>query len=70
MTKLPFGFLYPLMLYFCSTVGASAADAWQEDFRWCRVLKQSSQGSVIISSEEKVVELDIQWNKDAYARPR
>jgi hypothetical protein len=62
MTKLAFGFLCPLMLYFCSTIEASAADAWEEDFRRCRVLKQFSQGSVIISAGEKVVELDVTWN--------
>ena len=45
-----------------ATIEASAADAWQEDFRRCRVLKQFSQGSVIISAGEKVIELDIQWN--------
>jgi hypothetical protein len=63
MTKIAFGFLCPLI--FCSTIEASAADAWQEDFRRCRVLKQFSQGSVIISAGEKVVELDIQWNDGA-----
>jgi hypothetical protein len=31
MTKVAFGFLCPLMLYFFSTIEASAADAWQEE---------------------------------------
>jgi hypothetical protein len=51
-----FRFLCPLMLYFFSTMATSAADAWQEDFRRCRVLKQFSQGSVIILAGE----IDIQ----------
>ena len=57
-----FRFLWPMMLYFFSTIGAGAADAWEEDFRRCRVLKQFSQGEVIISADEKMVELDVSWS--------
>jgi hypothetical protein len=64
MTKLAFRFLCPLMLYFFSTIEASAADAWEEDFRKCQVLKQFSQGEVIIRAGE-MVELDINWNDRA-----
>src|SRR5262249_49096784 len=44
---------------------ANAADAWREDFRRCRVLKQFSQGSVYLSANEKMVELDVQWGDGA-----
>ena len=54
-------FLCPMMLYFFSAIQASAADAWEEDFRRCRVLKKFSQGTVIISADEKMLELDVQW---------
>ena len=44
-------------------VEAAAADySWKEDFRRCQVLTQFSQGSVIISADEKMVELDVQWD--------
>src|SRR6266516_734005 len=65
MRKLAFGFLCPLVLYFFSAIEASAADAWREDFRRCRVLKQFSEGSVDISANEKMVELDVQWGDGA-----
>ena len=55
-------FLCPMMLYFFSAIQASAADAWDEDFRRCRVLKKFSQGTVIISGDEKMLELDVQWD--------
>jgi tetratricopeptide (TPR) repeat protein len=52
-----------MMLYFFSTIEASAADAWEEDFRRCLVRKQFSQGVVIISARrEKMVELDVAWS--------
>lgn len=54
-------FLCPLILYFFSTIEASAADAWEEDFRRCQVLKQFPQGTVIIVAGEQI-ELDIHWN--------
>jgi len=44
---------------------ANAADAWREDFRRCRVLKEFSQGSVYLSANEKMVELDVQWGDGA-----
>jgi hypothetical protein len=48
-----------------ATIEASAADAWQEDFRRCRVLKQFSQGEVVISAAgEKMVELDVHWSDE------
>jgi len=54
-----------MMLYLLSTIEASAADAWEEDFRRCRILKQFSQGEVIISAGEKMVELDVHWSDGA-----
>ena len=54
-------FLCPLMLYFFSTIEASAPDAWEEDFRRCRVLKQFPQGTVIIVAGEQI-ELEIHWS--------
>jgi len=52
-----FRFLCPMKIYFFSTIEASAADAWEEDFRRCRVLKDFSGGYVDISADEKMVEL-------------
>ena len=65
MTKFAFGFLYLLMAHFFSTIEANATDAWREDFRRCRVLKEFSQGSVYLSANEKMVELDVQWGDGA-----
>jgi len=65
MTEFAFGFLYLLMAHFFSTIEANAADAWREDFRRCRVLKEFSQGSVYLSANEKMVELDVQWGDGA-----
>src|SRR5215831_17199032 len=65
MTKFAFGFLYLLMAHFFSTIEANAADAWREDFRRCRVLEEFSQGSVYLSANEKMVELDVQWGDGA-----
>src|SRR2546430_14781689 len=45
--------------------GDRAADAWEEDLRRCRVLKQFSQGGVIISAGEKMVELNVYWSDGA-----
>ena len=62
MTSFVFVFLFPVMLYFCSTIDSSAVDTWQQDFRRCRILKQFSRGEVIISADEKMVELDVHWS--------
>ena len=61
MTKFALGLLSLLMVYFFSTIEIAAADSWEEDFRRCRVLKQFSQGEVIISTGEQTVELDVHW---------
>jgi tetratricopeptide (TPR) repeat protein len=65
MMKFALGLLSLLMVYFFSTIETAATDSWEEDFRRCRVLKPFSQGSVIISAGEEMVELDVQWKDGA-----
>jgi tetratricopeptide (TPR) repeat protein len=60
--KLAIGFLYLAILFVASTIEGGAADDWQQDFRRCLVRKQFSEGSVVISTDEGVVELDVQWS--------
>jgi tetratricopeptide (TPR) repeat protein len=65
MTKFALGLLCLLMVFLFSTMETGAKDSWEEDFRRCRILRQFSQGEVIISADEKMVELDVHWSDGA-----
>lgn len=40
---------------------AATADAWEQDFRRCRVLKSSPAGTVALNAGDGTVELDVLW---------
>lgn len=64
--KLAIGFLYLAILFVASTIEGGAADDWQQDFRRCLVRKQFSEGSsVVLSTGEGAIELDVQWSDGA-----